>query len=69
MYNYGWAKMETYYKMTEESPAYIAALVLDPNSEWSYVESNWNREWVASARSMMDNLWEDYKPDPLQSSA
>jgi hypothetical protein len=64
-----WTLMQKYYKMTEESPAYIAALVLDPNSKWSYVESNWKREWVTSARSMMDYLWEKYKPDPLQSLA
>ena len=33
MCNSGWAKMEKYYKMTDESPAYIAAIVLDPNAK------------------------------------
>jgi len=67
MYNSGWAKMEKYYNMTEESPAYIAALVLDPNSKWKYIESNWKREWVTQARVMMDSLWDDYKPNPQAS--
>jgi hypothetical protein len=40
MYNSGWAKMEKYYNMMEESPAYITVLVLDPNSKWKYIESN-----------------------------
>jgi hypothetical protein len=68
MYNSGWAKMEKYYKMTDESPAYIAALVLDPNSKWKYVESNWKKQWVTKARRMMDNLWEEYKPGIPSSS-
>ncbi len=62
MYNSGWAKMEKYYNLTEESPAYIAALVLDPNSKWKYVESNWRPEWVKDAKRIMDTLWEEYKP-------
>jgi hypothetical protein len=48
--------------MTDESPAYIAALVLDPNSKWKYVERNWKKQWVTKARRMMENLWEEYKP-------
>jgi hypothetical protein len=43
MFNSRWAKMEKYYNLTEESPAYIAALVLDPNSKWKYVEANWQK--------------------------
>jgi hypothetical protein len=32
--------MEKYYNITKESPAYIAAIVLDPNLKWKYVETN-----------------------------
>ena len=55
-------KMEKYYKMTNKSPAYIAALILNPNSKWKYIENNWKKEWVLSVRTMMDDLWEEYKP-------
>jgi hypothetical protein len=64
MYNSGWAKMKKYYKMTEESPAYTAAIILDPNLKWKYVEINWKREWLVQAQIMMEGLWEEYKPDP-----
>jgi hypothetical protein len=37
MFNSGWAKMEKYYTLTDESPAYIAALVLRPSYKWNYM--------------------------------
>jgi hypothetical protein len=43
IFNSGWAKMEKYYNITEESPTYITILVLDPNSKWKYIESNWKK--------------------------
>ena len=33
MFNSGWAKIEKYYKMANKSPAYIAAIILDPNAK------------------------------------
>jgi len=69
MFNSGWAKMEKYYNLTDESPAYIAAIVLDPNSKWKYIESNWKATWVPKAKTMMENLWQDYKPSPSTSSS
>jgi hypothetical protein len=43
IFNSGWAKMEKYYNITE-SPTYITTPVLDPNSKWKYIESNWKKE-------------------------
>jgi hypothetical protein len=40
MFNSRWAKMEKYYNLIDESPAYIAAIVLNLNSKWKYIESN-----------------------------
>jgi hypothetical protein len=40
MFNSKWAKMEKYYALTDESLAYIAALILDPNLKWKYIKSN-----------------------------
>ena len=56
MYNSRQVKMEKYYKMTNKSPTYITALVLDPNLKWKYVESNQKKQQVTKARRMMDNL-------------
>jgi hAT family protein len=68
MFNSGWAKMEKYYNMTDESPSYIVALVLDPNTKWQYIESNWKRDWVPKAKIMAEDLWGEYKPSTSTSS-
>jgi hypothetical protein len=39
MLNSGWSKFDKYYRLTEESPAYTAALVLNPKRKWRYVEN------------------------------
>ncbi|KAH8764588.1 hypothetical protein BGZ57DRAFT_768153, partial [Hyaloscypha finlandica] len=57
-------KMGKYHNMTKESPAYITTIVLDSNLKWKYAETNWKHEWVPKARAMMEDLWEEYKPDP-----
>lgn len=62
MVNSGWAKMEKYYNMTDESPAYVAAIVLDPNAKWQYIENNWHKSWQKTSRAMMEKLWKEYKP-------
>ena len=63
MVNSGWAKMEKYYTLTEESPAYVAALVLRPSRKWSYLEKTWKVQWTTKAKQLMKVLWEkEYKP-------
>ncbi|KAK2684724.1 hypothetical protein QWA68_016242 [Fusarium oxysporum] len=44
IYNSGWAKLDKYYRLTEESPAYIAAIVLHPSHKWHYIQENWKKE-------------------------
>jgi hypothetical protein len=61
MFNSGWAKMNKYYSKTNESSAYIAAIVLNPNFKWSYINNNWDKAWLPQARQMMKALWESYK--------
>ncbi|EGU88459.1 hypothetical protein HZS61_008437 [Fusarium oxysporum f. sp. conglutinans] len=48
MYNSGWAKLDKYYRLTEESPAYVAAIVLHPSHKWHYIQENWKKEWAES---------------------
>jgi hypothetical protein len=55
--------------MTKKSPAYITAIILDPNLKWKYVETNWNHAWVLKIRAIMEDLWEEYKPDPHRSQS
>ena len=62
MYNSGWGKLDKYYRLTDESPAYVAAIVLHPSHKWHYVQENWKKEWVESSKKLMETLWDEYKP-------
>ena len=60
--------MEKYYNMTDESPVYVAAIILDPNAKWKYIENNQKVDWVPNAKDMMEKLWNEYKPPDLTSA-
>jgi hypothetical protein len=62
IFNSGWAKMDKYYNLTNESPAYIAAIILNPNFKWKYIESNWEKEWIKDSKGLMEAFWQLYKP-------
>jgi hAT family C-terminal dimerisation region len=61
MFNSGWKKMSKYYDKSTESPAYTAAIVLNPNFKWSYITINWDPSWIPDAKNMMMKLWEAHK--------
>jgi hypothetical protein len=68
MFNSGWAKMEKYYTLTDDSPAYLAAIVLNPNFKWQYIQSNWKPDWLPKAKTMMEEFWQSYKPQTSSTS-
>ena len=44
--------MDKYYALTDRSPAYVIALVLNPRFKWHYIEKKWSerQEWISDAR-------------------
>jgi Domain of unknown function (DUF4413) len=60
--NSAWSKLDKYYTKTNDSAAYIAALVLDPCMKWEYVNSTWESEWIPNAKAMVAQLWKKYRP-------
>jgi hypothetical protein len=38
--NSGWAKLDKYYTLTSETPAYVGALVLHPAYKWQYIKEH-----------------------------
>jgi hypothetical protein len=63
MLNSGWSKFDKYYRLTEESPAYTAALVLNPKRKWRYIENHWKKSWHKAAKDMVKRIWEtEYRP-------
>jgi hypothetical protein len=59
-FNSGWSKLDKYYSMTEDTPAYSAAVCLHPSYKLSYFTSNWSDhpEWIDSAEQQVRSLWE-----------
>src|ERR1700710_2504490 len=60
--NSAWSKLDKYYTKTNDSAAYVAALVLDPGMKWEYVNSTWESEWIPNAKAMVAQLWKKYRP-------
>lgn len=64
----GWAKLNEYYTLLNETPAYTAAIVLHPGFRWAWIESTWaeRQDWISDARARVRNLWDsEYKTQPL----
>ena len=64
--NSAWPKLDKYYTKTNDSAAYIAALVLDPCMKLEYITSTWQPEWIPVAKALVVKLWKKYRPtDPI----
>jgi hypothetical protein len=66
--NSAWSKLDKYYTKTNESTAYIAALVLDPCMKWEYISSTWQPEWITDAKASVIQLWKKYRPSSSDST-
>ena len=53
----GLTKLLKYWNRTQRSPAYIAAIVLDPTTKWTFFEG-WNAEWYPNMKADMKAFWE-----------
>ncbi|KAG6990049.1 Zinc finger BED domain-containing protein RICESLEEPER 2 [Fusarium oxysporum f. sp. conglutinans] len=66
--NLGWRKLDRYYTLTEDSPVYLAALILHPAFRWSTVESQWvdHPDWLVRGKAAVQELWEEYRNLPVE---
>ncbi|OLL23282.1 Zinc finger BED domain-containing protein 4 [Neolecta irregularis DAH-3] len=55
----GWNKLNEYYTKTDDSPAYAAAVVLDPRWKWAYFERRWKDrpEWIIHSKEQVRQFW------------
>ena len=69
--NLGWMKLDQYYTLTEDSPAYLATLVLHPAFRWSTVETQWadHPEWLTRGRAAVEELWGEYRNISIEQEA
>ncbi len=61
--NLGWMKLDQYYSITDDTPAYLATLVLHPAFRWSTVESQWadHPDWLLRGKAAVEELWNEYR--------
>ncbi|KAH0223992.1 hypothetical protein KCV06_g10440, partial [Aureobasidium melanogenum] len=65
--NLGWAKLMKYYTKTDLSAAYVAALILHPRYNWSWLKKKWSyrQDWLKAADYRIRALWKPYSTFPL----
>lgn len=68
MVNSGWQKMDKYYSKTDDSPAYAAALFLNPARKWQYINRFWKPSWQELAKQKVRKLWDDEYAPPTDTS-
>lgn len=58
----------SYYSLTDDSPAYLAALALHPAFRWSTVESQWadHPNWLTRGKAAVQKLWDEYRASPVE---
>jgi hypothetical protein len=64
-FNLGWQKFDKYYRLTDDTPIYRAAVVLHPRMKWGWFNRHWgqhHKDWVTKAKSAVQKLWFTYKP-------
>jgi len=62
--NAGWQKLELYYYKLDDSPVYVAAVVLHPRMKWRSLEKRWlpaHPEWINKAKIAFTKLSQRYQ--------
>ncbi|KAG7416610.1 Zinc finger BED domain-containing protein DAYSLEEPER [Fusarium oxysporum f. sp. raphani] len=60
-----WHVFDKYYQLSDESPAYSAALILHPSRGKAHIQKNWSKAWHKKIFTGVKKLWEDeYKHLP-----
>jgi hypothetical protein len=62
--NSGWQKLNAYYAKLDDSPVYVAAVVLHPRMKWRWLEKRWQQErpdWVDNAKIAFTRLSQRYR--------
>ncbi|KAH8800696.1 hypothetical protein F5884DRAFT_534086 [Xylogone sp. PMI_703] len=55
----GWFVLDKYYTLSDQTPVYAAALLLDPSKRKKYIERNWQESWQAPAIAAARQIWLD----------
>jgi hypothetical protein len=67
--NLAWKKLNDYYEITDQSPVYVAAVVLHPAYTWKWLRSKWKsrQDWIKSSEHAVRQFWiQHYSQLPLE---
>ncbi|RKK14056.1 hypothetical protein BFJ67_g17976 [Fusarium oxysporum f. sp. cepae] len=60
-----WHVFDKYYQLSDESPAYAAALILHPSRGKAHIQKNWPKAWHKKIFTGVKKLWDnEYKNLP-----
>ncbi|EKG09031.1 HAT domain-containing protein [Macrophomina phaseolina MS6] len=59
----GYLKLQDYYSLLDESPAYVVAIFLHPNYRFEYFEQAWalHKSWITDAKSAIRRMYDTYE--------
>ena len=58
-----WQKLDGYYDKLDDTPLYVAAIVLHPRMKWKWLERAWQErpEWIKRAKNSFNTLLIEYE--------
>ena len=56
-----WSKLNEYYAYLDDTPAYVAAIVLHPHMKWRWLEKRWKDAWIKGAKNRFHELVTEYQ--------
>jgi hypothetical protein len=64
----GWFVLNKYYTLSDQTPVYAAALLLDPSKRRQYIKRNRQESWHAPAIVAAQQIWNEYNAAPILES-
>lgn len=63
-----WQKIDDYYTKLDNTPLYVAAMVLHPRMRWKWIEEQWieRPDWIRQAKSAFNDLIIEYEHQPVK---
>jgi hypothetical protein len=62
--NLGWKKLNKYYTLSDQAPAYRAAIVIHPAKKMKFFKVKWQTthpEWIPDTKAAITTLYNEYK--------
>jgi hypothetical protein len=59
--DHGWGLFNKYYKLTDDSRAYIMAATLDPRNKHEYFHRKWERKHMADVRTKTQSMFKEFE--------